>query len=208
MSMGSALPARAFAALVAAGVGLLMAASPSHAHTDFIGSDPQDGANLRELPREIRLEFSEQMDAGLSAITVRQDDSRAVRLDTTAGSKATELVASMPASLTQDGGTTSTWTVSFRVVSRDGHPVSGSTTFTVRTPATPVPAPAPDTETTAPESPASEAADPRTGSDSVDQSEDKDMGIWLPLIIGLGVLLVLLTSVATFIRRVGRDRNT
>lgn len=210
---------RAVAVLMVAALGVLVQATPAVAHTDFIAADPHDGASLHELPREIRLEFSEQMDPGLSAINVRGGAGTSVRLEATSGEKPTELVAAVPGSLAPESGTSTQWTVTFRVVSRDGHPVAGTTTFVVRTPtsATPDADPSDTTSaspTAAPTStPTSAPAGDGAGGqpraiNHADQMQKSDTSRWLPLSIGGGVLVMLMLATATVMRLVGRDRDT
>ncbi|MBS2938486.1 copper resistance protein CopC [Nocardioides sp. J2M5] len=203
---------RAAGILAAAGLGVLVSATPSGAHTDFIGADPHDGANLHELPREVRLEFSEQMDPGLSSVSVRGGAGTGVNVDVATGEKPTELVATLPASLAPESGTTTEWTISFRVVSRDGHPVAGTTTFTLRTPVSATQDPDPSDEesessSTSPDSSTSEPAGQPSEAGQTDRAQRDDRNLWLPLTIGGGVLIMLLLAVATTMRLVGRDRE-
>jgi hypothetical protein len=44
----------------------MLTISPGSAHTGFVGSNPPDGAMLEDAPREVRLEFSEEMDPALT----------------------------------------------------------------------------------------------------------------------------------------------
>lgn len=212
---------RAVAVLVVAALGVLVQATSAGAHTDFIAADPHDGASLHELPRQIRLEFSEQMDPGLSVINVQGGAGISVPLEATSGEKPTELVAALPGSLAPEGGTSTRWTVTFRVVSRDGHPVAGTTTFVVRTPASATPdADPPDTTSASPtaaptSTPTSAPATPGDGAEGqpratnhADQMQKSDTSRWLPLSIGGGVLVMLMLATATVMRLVGRDRDT
>ena len=116
----------------------------------------------------------------------------------------------MPASVTPGNGTTR-WTVTFRVVSRDGHPVVGSTEFVVRSPASAgqISSPSPGT-TASPASPES-TPEPPPGLDTVaaDGSDQgtNDNAAWL-IAIGMGVLVLLALAVATVMRFVGRDEDS
>ena len=195
------------ATLLGAGVGATTA--PAAAHTDLISADPRDGATVSELPAEVRLEFSDDMDPGLSTVTLRDGDGGSTPLDLSNGTQPTVLVAAVPDTVVPEDGTTTRWTVTFRVVSRDGHPVAGSSTFVVRTP------PSPRTSSTS--SPSSAATtgspDPDPGSNTASDPEapgGRERGngeaVW-PAAIGLGVLALLGLAVGTVIRLVRRGPN-
>lgn len=191
----------------------MLVGSPASAHTDFLGADPRDGSTLRDLPREVRLKFSDDMDPNLSTATIRVGDGDARRLVLSSGARATVLAATLPDSLADSltPGTTTRCTVSYRVVSRDGHPVAGSTAFTVRVSAPETAAPDSDppssrTASSAPDGPSSKASDPETV-DAPEAVPSDDRRGWL-VAVGLGVLVLLVLAVATVMRLVGRDSET
>ncbi|MEV5878740.1 copper resistance protein CopC [Streptomyces sp. NPDC052101] len=128
--------------LLCAGLFLLLlgTAAPASAHAALRATDPADGTVLRTAPRHLTLTFSESV--GLLTDTFRVYDPRNHRLRTgpaehAAGHSDTARVA-LPATLA-----TGTYTVAWRVVSADSHPVSGALTFSVgrRTATTATPAP-------------------------------------------------------------------
>lgn len=196
--------------LLVLGVGAL--AVPAAAHADFIGADPHDGANLHELPGAVRLEFSDGMDPGLSTVTLQAGDGESIPLDLTNGAKPTVLVASVPGTPAPEVGTTTRWTVTFRVVSRDGHPVVGTSTFVVRTPASPTTPPsqgsssATETGSPEPDSVSTEPADAEAA-DADEPGTGDSNSAWL-VAIGVGVLALLVLAVGTVMRLVGRDTET
>ncbi|WP_158562898.1 copper resistance CopC family protein [Marinitenerispora sediminis] len=131
-----ALPGLLAAVLVAAG--MLATAPPAHAHDRLLSSTPEDGAHLDTAPAAIALTFSaEVMEIG-AAVAVLDSSSQPVAEGDAVidGADVTQpLAADLP-----DGG----YAVRWRVVSSDGHPISGSFTFTVGDPsATPPPLAAP-----------------------------------------------------------------
>lgn len=195
-------------ALVAGAVTLVGA--PASAHTDFLGADPRDGSTLRDLPREVRLEFSDDMDPNLSTATIQVGDGDARQLALSNGDRANVLAATLPESLADSltPGTTTRWTLSFRVVSRDGHPVAGSTAFTVRSSGseTTSPSSAPSASPTAssvPDPPSSEASEEEAADAPEAVATDSRKG-WL-VAVAVGVLVLLVLAVATVMRLVGRD---
>lgn len=135
--MSTVLPAtRRVAVVVLAGVlALLLGPAPAWAHTELRSSTPADGASVAQPPSQVELTFSEEVPAAGATVTVTGPD----RVDRAAG----------PA--TGDGGTLTVplrplgpagaYTVGYRVVSDDGHPVAGTVTFTLTAPG---PAPAAD----------------------------------------------------------------
>lgn len=204
------LLAVAVTAVLGAGLGAVTA--PADAHTDFIGADPPDGATLRELPTDVRLEFSDEMDPGLSTVTLRDRDGASTTLDLANGTNPAVLVAAVPDALVPEDETTTRWTVTFRVVSRDGHPVTGSSTFVVRTPES-----ASASQNQSPPS-ATDTASPETRPDTGTTSDPEAPGgreqetgdartLW-PAGIGLGVLALLVLAVGTVMRLTGRGTDT
>ncbi|WP_277452218.1 copper resistance protein CopC [Janibacter sp. DB-40] len=118
--------ARALGAMLAA-VALMAAsviiASPADAHARLEGSSPQDGATLSAVPPEIMLRFNEPIEAGLNQVSVKSGSTEVAKGDPQVdGSNVYQ-----PIEYTMDPGE---YTVTYKVVSADGHPVSGSFTFT------------------------------------------------------------------------------
>ncbi|WP_436701574.1 copper resistance CopC family protein [Nocardioides sp. BYT-33-1] len=109
----------AVAAVLAAGWGL-----PAAAHASLVGSDPQAGQRFDRMPDRVRLEFSEPISAPAYVVVTAPDGSRAdqgeARID---GS-----VVSVDLGGTAPEGT---YGLAFRVVSEDGHPVTGRIAFVV-----------------------------------------------------------------------------
>ncbi|CAM5589305.1 MULTISPECIES: copper resistance CopC/CopD family protein [Streptomyces] len=107
---------------------LLGTATPASAHAVLRATDPADGTVLRTAPRHVTLAFTESV--GLLADSFRVYDPANRRLRTgpaghAAGRSDTARVT-LPARLA-----TGTYTVAWRVVSADSHPVSGALTFSV-----------------------------------------------------------------------------
>ncbi|MFK0152142.1 copper resistance protein CopC [Streptomyces sp. NPDC090493] len=110
---------------------LLASAAPASAHAALRGSDPADGAVLKSSPRSVTLTFTEAV--GLLDDSFRVYDPTNHRVDTSdaghgpAGSDTARI--NFPKKLG-----TGTFTVAWRVVSSDSHPVSGALTFSVGKP--------------------------------------------------------------------------
>lgn len=169
-------------------------AGPAAGHTDLVSSSPSAGAHLDTAPRSVTLDFSEQMSPELSAVSLDVAGEN-LSLRVRAGSSSTALVADVPPGVSSRPGVTTAWRVAYRVVSRDGHPVTGQLRFQVRGP---LPSPSASTPpavtaTPAPAVPATE--------DAVAPAAESAGTPWLLIVGGGGVLLVLLTlAVAAGVR--------
>nr|WP_256725643.1 copper resistance protein CopC [Streptomyces sp. IMTB 2501] len=128
--------------LLCAGLFLLLlgTAAPASAHAALRATDPADGTVLRTAPRQLTLTFTESV--GLLTDSFRVYDPHNHRLRTGpaehAPSGSDTARVPLPGKLA-----TGTYTVAWRVVSADSHPVSGALTFSVgrRTATTAAPAP-------------------------------------------------------------------
>ncbi len=115
-------------ALIAVLLGLVLAsiAAPAVAHDELIGAEPAADATVDTLPDALVLTFSGVLldDAGATAVAVV--DSSCTSL--TAGDPVLEgTKLTQPLTPGADGVVTVQW----RVVSSDGHPISGEYAFTV-----------------------------------------------------------------------------
>ncbi|MFD7277343.1 copper resistance CopC/CopD family protein [Streptomyces sp. NPDC059862] len=110
---------------------LLGGAGPASAHAGLGSTDPRDGTVLDAAPRYITLTFTESVGLLDDSVRVIAPDNRPLRTSGAAhvdGSSDTVRLR-LPAGL-EDG----TYTVAWRVVSADSHPVSGAFIFSVGEP--------------------------------------------------------------------------
>ncbi|MDI3402693.1 copper resistance CopC/CopD family protein [Streptomyces cavernicola] len=119
--------------LLAATVGALLAgASPASAHAALTGSDPKQGAVVRQAPEQVTLQFSEQV--AMSDDSIRVLDPKGKRVDTG------ELQDLCSGSVVKygvplhSGLPEGTFTVAWKAVSADSHPVSGAFSFSIGAP--------------------------------------------------------------------------
>ncbi|MFB7394753.1 copper resistance protein CopC [Streptomyces sp. NPDC056191] len=124
------------------------AAPPAAAHTDLVSSSPARGASLDRPPTAIRLTFSDEMTERYAKVALTAPDGSAA--DVT-GLDVSGRTATLPV---EPGLAAGTYTVGYRVVSADGHPVAGSFAFTVERPG--------PTPTSSPRAPSSAPAPPST----------------------------------------------
>lgn len=100
-------------------------ASAALAHADLVSSDPADGAVLTSAPDPMVLTFSEDVLPETVAISVSDETGMTVRvLSFTVDGP--EVVITWP-----PGMTGREYAVNYRVVSQDGHPISGTIDLTV-----------------------------------------------------------------------------
>lgn len=181
--------------------GVLTVASPvaAHAHSGLVASDPADGATVPASVDRVTLTFTELplagLDAGLVIRVTGPSGAEATRGDvTTDGSSMSRAVTLDPAGR---------YELAWRYVSPDGHPIDGSSTFTVSaapsssTPgaATSTPTPTPTTASAAPAGTPTESIDDAAGASPV------------PWIVAVGALAVAVAAlvIALVVRR--RDRS-
>jgi methionine-rich copper-binding protein CopC len=115
-----------FTVLLAAPLGLIvLLAGPAFGHTELTSATPASGARLDKPPRQVRLILSESIAPEFAQVTLTCGSDPPEQLRTTVAGPVVE--ASVPRTSTQLGRVT--WTIAYRVVSADGHPVTGSLEF-------------------------------------------------------------------------------
>jgi copper transport protein len=101
----------------------LVFTSPVWAHASLISTKPADGTLLQAMPRHVVLRFSEPVSPLVLAII--EPDGTRLPIDQIEA-KGAELLAAVP-----QGLGTGTHVLTWRVVSEDGHPISGSLVFSL-----------------------------------------------------------------------------
>jgi copper transport protein len=112
-------------ASLAALVGVVVSAPPAAAHATVSRSDPADQAHLPMAPTSVTIEFSEAVSPAVGGMTVLRADRTEVQ---TAVDQPEENVlrAALQPNLA-DG----TYVATYRIISEDGHPITGSLVFGV-----------------------------------------------------------------------------
>ena len=162
---------------------------PAQAHTSLISSDPTDGARLESVPEQVVLTFSESL---------RQPSEAGVIVDGKAISAEVEVDGPRVVVTPQADAPDGTYEVNYRVVSADGHPITGTLEFTIAS-AAGIATEAPADEPTPTEVPSEEISPAPT-----DATDDvKDDAVWSsPLLLGaIVVVAVLAIGTATVLRR-------
>ena len=112
---------------------VLLGTAPASAHTQLTGSDPADGARIGQLPVTVVVTYSEDIAEQFVTTAVITPDGTTVPTSATVDGPEVSVDLSAPDVLAraEQGG----WQVVARVVSVDGHPVEGVTTFELTGPA-------------------------------------------------------------------------
>ncbi|MFJ7014883.1 copper resistance protein CopC [Streptomyces albogriseolus] len=116
---------------------LLAGAAPASAHAALRASDPEDGSVVRTAPTHITLTFTESVGLLEDSFRIYGPDNRRVPMEEPehAAGAADTARAALPRDLAEG-----TYTVAWRVVSADSHPVSGAFTFSIGKPSPTPPA--------------------------------------------------------------------
>ncbi|KXC05130.1 copper resistance CopC family protein [Microbacterium hominis] len=176
-------------AVALAGTSVLVTALPAAAHDELLGSTPASGEALTDAPAEVTLTFSAEVLTIGAAVIVADGADRDWVADAPVVRDGTVTVSLDPQLPT--GG----YEIRWRVVSQDGHPISGIIPFTVggaepltRTPAATAPSTSTDAGT------AADAQDTTTQ----DQGAREDQGIIRILLVGAGGAIMAVAAYAAF----------
>ncbi|MEW2399303.1 copper resistance CopC family protein [Streptomyces sp. NPDC046862] len=171
---------------------LAVPAPPAAAHTGLDTSSPGANATLAGLPPRVTLTFSDSMTERYAKVAVTGPDGTSAAAGEPQVSGKTVTLALAPA---RSAGR---YTVGYRVVSADGHPVSGAYSFTVK---------AADTSGPSPRVTESDrAAAPRAAERSApDRAGGESGGSGVPVLAAMGVLVLAL--VGAFVARRKRARH-
>lgn len=194
---------------LAIGMVFPMLLSPSAlAHSNEVGADPAADSVLVAMPEAVSLTFDEGLLEAGAALVVTAEDGTVV-------SAAPPVIADRTITATIIEGGPGTYVVAYRVVSGDGHPVTGTYAFTVS--GEPSQSPAPTSLSTPVPTPegttlgASAQADPSLAATSgpLAATEAEGSGVPNAMLIGIGALSLVLLAVAVVlvVRRQGQSKD-
>jgi methionine-rich copper-binding protein CopC len=166
---------RAAAVLAAALTAVLVTTAPAEAHTTLTSSDPKKGATVTS-PRQIQLTFGDPV--RFTGVVVL--DAKGGHHESGKSQAVDNHVTEQVAGVLVPG----VYTVGWRVVAPDGHPVTGEYTFTVKGGGGAA-SPAPSSSAAAP------SAGPATTPAAESSKPASSAGWWW---IGLGILVVALAG--------------
>ncbi|MFF7166869.1 copper resistance protein CopC [Streptomyces sp. NPDC008086] len=180
--------ARSLVALTAAVAALAVSAPQAAAHTELDTSSPGAQATLAGLPPNATLTFSDSMTQKYAKVAVTGPDGKSAAAgDPQVDGKTVTLPL-------DTGSPAGRYTVGYRVVSADGHPVSGSYTFTVKAVGSTSPTPQAEQSADAPPSPAARAA-------QADAPGGESSGTGVSALVGGGALVLTLAAVGVYVVR-------
>lgn len=154
---------------------LVLVPSAATAHSNWVETNPDHRATLSTLPPEATVTFGEEPVRADVALTSPDGKTRTLK---------PQIVGSVITVRLPSSGPRGTYELSYRVVSEDGHPVSGSATFTVTTGPTP-------SATTPEGSAATPASTPASTPD-----QEPARGPLVPIVIGVAIVGVAATVFA------------
>ncbi|OKI47511.1 copper resistance CopC family protein [Micromonospora sp. CB01531] len=180
------------AAVLAAMAVLLAPATPAAAHNSLQAVNPAQDARLSTPPTQITLKFLQKLDPAFTTIVLSDAGQQKVPTSepTVAGATGTVTISQPLAN--------GNYTVAYRVVSADGHPVQGSYSFTVADPAASAP-----TASAAPSVAASAAGNGAASPASVSPaaSSRRSDGSGQMLLVTGGIALVAVVAGAVLVLR-------
>jgi copper resistance protein C len=186
-------PTRLAAAAVIAAALLGWAAAPAAAHSELVSSDPANGASLPAAPPTATLTFNEDVAGEFTSVAVTIGSAApAPAAATTAGPSVTvdlaAALAALPADTPAQSGPVA-WTVAYRVVSADGHPIQGQLGFTAPLPAAPTPTPPPTPSETPTRDPTPTASDLAATAAAEPSDPSDEGGSATPWLVGGAVVI-------------------
>jgi methionine-rich copper-binding protein CopC len=106
---------------------LLGLAAPASAHNSLVSSNPTNEAKVEQSPSSVELTFDQpvQKGEGLNTITVSGPDNTGWKTGTV------EVASNIVSAPLDELGPAGAYRIAYRIVSADGHPVSGEVTFTL-----------------------------------------------------------------------------
>ncbi|TFU34142.1 copper resistance protein CopC [Microbacterium paludicola] len=205
-------------------LGVFATTAPASAHDRLLTSDPSDGSTVQSMPDEITLTF----DAAVQSITENDTYINVLapsgeNLSTGAESIDGAIIRQQLSPATEAGA----YTVEWRAVSSDSHPISGTYTFTVESAsaesgagavapendetATPPPAKGDVTPTPVKETPAASSTPPAADDEGDGDGDDRSFGEVLPWILlgvtGIAIVGALIAILASRGRGDDDDEN-
>ncbi|MCG5436937.1 copper resistance CopC family protein [Micromonospora foliorum] len=172
------------AAVLAVLVAVLIPGSPAWAHNSLRTATPAQDATLPNAPTEVTLEFTQRLDPTFTTIVLTDAAKRKLPTGEPVVTGATSAVR------VTDPLPNGTYTVAYRVVSVDGHPVQGSYPFTVADP----------TSSAAPVAAVSSSA-PAPSAAAVESGSGPSAGV---LVLGAALAFLVLTTAGLLRRRAAR----
>ncbi|GAB3427560.1 copper resistance CopC family protein [Flindersiella endophytica] len=174
--------------------------APALAHDKLVSTSPKDGVALDAAPSEIVLTYNEPVQTDFANVVVAGPGG------TNIAQGKPQVVGNQVTQPVKAEAPNGTYTVSWRVVSSDGHPIDGTFTYSIKLVVpTPTKSEASTTEPTT-EPSAGPSTPASTSAGTSDQSQAGGGGSAWPWVVGALVLIVIIVGGVLLGRR-GRQRN-
>ena len=186
---------------------VVLVVTPAFAHSNLRSVDPSDGSTITSSPPALTLAFTDDVLADFTKVDLLGPDGNLVALAPPVTTRDTVLQVLPPLA-------NGLYRITFRVVSADSHPISGTTTFTVNATAQQSPSPSEAAPTSSSptavaspslsESPtASQSASTSTDASGPTASDtgSSPVNLWL-----IGGIVALIAAVLAFLVTRRRDR--
>ena len=191
----------AFALMAVVAAYLMLSAGPATAHAGLTSSDPRAGQRLQSAPEQVRLEFNEPINPEFANVRVAVNGTfLAAPIKVAAG-----VVTVTPPESAVQRSADARWTVAYRVVSEDGHPVVGTLRFVVAA-AQDVASPSPTEAGSTTDSPADVAAAQAKSTDAPATEESSGPPIG-QIIIDVFIIVLALSALIGTTVWVARGRR-
>ncbi|SDP77295.1 copper resistance CopC family protein [Lentzea jiangxiensis] len=119
---------RALIAFLFAGAAVLGTAAPAAAHNALISSDPKDKTSLEVGPSSVTLTFDQDVQGGAGVNTITVVDANGGHYEAPGDPTIKDTAVSAKVNALGKAGQ---YKIGYRILSADGHPVSGELTFTL-----------------------------------------------------------------------------
>jgi methionine-rich copper-binding protein CopC len=119
---------RALIACLIAGAAVLVTAAPAAAHNALISSDPKDKSSLEAGPSSVTLTFDQDVQGGEGINTISVVDANGGHYEVPGDPTIRDNAVSAQVNALGKAGQ---YKIGYRILSADGHPVSGELTFTL-----------------------------------------------------------------------------
>ncbi|KOV88921.1 copper resistance CopC family protein [Nocardia sp. NRRL S-836] len=119
---------RALIACLIAGAAVLTTAAPVSAHNALVSSDPKDKASLEAGPAAVTLTFDQDVQGGKDINTISVVDANGGHYEVPGDPTIKDNAVTAKVNALGKAGQ---YKIGYRILSADGHPVSGELTFTL-----------------------------------------------------------------------------
>lgn len=180
--MPTTLRGRSVLVVLIVGVLSVLPSVAATAHSAMTGSNPTSGSTLTAMPKELELQFNEDLQEMSLSMVLRHDDETVAELEPRLDGA---VVRATPPDETWASGE---YQLVYRVVSEDGHPLSGSVPFSLDVEE----ASAPADPTATPSAAAPATAEPSTSQASAAAEPDSSStGVTAAIVVGVVVLALV-----------------